>query len=116
MSADVRLDLMSRHCVHNAPALDDAGVEALLPAVPHWRVNGASLVREFAFLDYMETIAFVNALAWMVHREDHHPDLQVGYRRCSASWTTHSAGNRLSDNDFICAAKADAIYAGRTGA
>jgi 4a-hydroxytetrahydrobiopterin dehydratase len=52
----------------------------------------------------------------MIHREDHHPDLTVGYRRCTASWTTHSAGNRLSDNDFICAAKADALYAGRAGA
>ena len=52
----------------------------------------------------------------MIHREDHHPDLTVGYRRCKASWTTHSAGNRLSANDFICAAKADALYAGRAGA
>jgi 4a-hydroxytetrahydrobiopterin dehydratase len=52
----------------------------------------------------------------MVHREDHHPDLQVGYRRCTASWTTHSAGHKLSENDFICAAKADALYASRAGA
>lgn len=109
-------DLLTRHCVHGAPALDDAGVQALLPAVPDWRIDADHLVREFAFRDYIETIAFVNALAWMVHREDHHPDLQVGFKRCSASWTTHSAGNRLSENDFICAAKADAIYAGRTGA
>jgi 4a-hydroxytetrahydrobiopterin dehydratase len=58
----------------------------------------------------------VNALAFMVHREDHHPDLQVGYRRCTASWTTHSAGHRLSENDVICASKADALYAGRAGA
>ena len=112
-------DLLSRHCIHGAPALDDAGVQALLPAVPDWRVDatdGTRLVRAFALRDYHETIAFVNALAWMVHHEDHHPDLQVGYRSCSASWTTHSAGNRLSENDFICAAKADAIYAGRSGA
>ncbi|WP_036165533.1 4a-hydroxytetrahydrobiopterin dehydratase [Massilia sp. 9096] len=114
-------DLLARHATHGAAALDDAAVEALLPAVPCWRMEaapdtGVRLVRDFAFLDYMETIAFVNALAWMVHREDHHPDLQVGYRRCTASWTTHSAGNRLSENDFICAARADAIYAGRTGA
>jgi len=109
-------DLLSRHCTHGAPALDDAGVQALLPAVPGWHIDNNHLVREFALRDYHETIAFVNALAWMVHREDHHPDLQVGYKRCLASWTTHSAGNRLSENDFICAAKADAIYAGRTGA
>jgi 4a-hydroxytetrahydrobiopterin dehydratase len=119
MSAHGSTDLPTRHCAHGAAALDDAGIQALLPAVPDWRLeeNGAThLVRDFAFLDYMETIAFVNALAWMVHREDHHPDLQVLYKRCTVSWTTHSAGNRLSENDFICAARADAIYAGRTGA
>jgi ribosome biogenesis GTPase len=85
---------------------------ALLAQLPDWQIDGNRLVREFLFRDYHETIEFVNALAFMVHREDHHPDLQVGYRRCTASWTTHSAGHRLSENDFICAAKADALYAG----
>ena len=94
----------------------EAGVNALLPQVPGWHVDGARLVREYLFRDYHETIEFVNALAFMVHREDHHPDLHVGYRRCTASWTTHSAGNRISENDVICAAKADALYAGRAGA
>jgi 4a-hydroxytetrahydrobiopterin dehydratase len=108
--------LLERHAAHGAPALDDASVEALMPSVPDWRIDGNHLVREFTFRDYHETIAFVNALAWMVHREDHHPVLSVAYRSCTTSWTTHSAGNRLSENDFICAAKADAIYAGRTGA
>jgi 4a-hydroxytetrahydrobiopterin dehydratase len=88
----------------------------LLAQVPGWQVDGGRLVREYLFRDYHETIEFVNALAFMVHREDHHPDLHVAYRRCTASWTTHSAGHRVSENDFICAAKADAIYAGRAGA
>jgi 4a-hydroxytetrahydrobiopterin dehydratase len=108
--------LRERHCAHGAPALDDAAIQALLPQLPDWRADGNRLVREFLFRDYHETIEFVNALAFMVHREDHHPDLQVGYRRCTASWTTHSAGHRLSENDFICASKADALYAGRAGA
>ncbi|MCS0612978.1 4a-hydroxytetrahydrobiopterin dehydratase [Massilia kyonggiensis] len=110
------MSLIDRHCVHGAPALDDAALPALLAELPDWRVNGTRLEREFVFRDFHETMEFVNALAFMIHREDHHPDLTVGYRRCTASWTTHSAGNRLSDNDFICAAKADALYAGRAGA
>jgi 4a-hydroxytetrahydrobiopterin dehydratase len=110
------MNLIDRHCVHGAPALDDATIQALLPQVPDWHVNGNRLEREFVFRDFHETMEFVNALAFMIHREDHHPDLAVGYRRCAAAWTTHSAGNRLSDNDFICAAKADALYAGRAGA
>jgi 4a-hydroxytetrahydrobiopterin dehydratase len=110
------LPLNQRHCTHNAPALDDAGAAGLLAQLPDWHADGNRLVREFLFRDYHETIEFINALAFMVHREDHHPDLQVGYRRCTASWTTHSAGHKLSENDFICAARADAIYAGRAGA
>jgi 4a-hydroxytetrahydrobiopterin dehydratase len=110
------MSLIDRHCVHGATALTDAALPALLAEVPDWHVDGNRLVREFVFRDFHETMEFVNALAFMVHREDHHPDLTVGYRRCTASWTTHSAGNRLSENDFICAAKADALYAGRAGA
>ncbi|MFS2026748.1 4a-hydroxytetrahydrobiopterin dehydratase [Massilia sp. CT11-137] len=110
------MSLIDRHCMHGAPALDDATIQSLLTEVPDWRIDGNRLQREFVFRDFHETMEFVNALAFMIHREDHHPELTVGYRRCTASWTTHSAGNRLSDNDFICAAKADALYAGRAGA
>jgi 4a-hydroxytetrahydrobiopterin dehydratase len=110
------LPLAERHCSHGASALDDATIKTLLAQLPDWRADGDHLQREFLFRDYHETIEFVNALAFMVHREDHHPDLQVGYRRCTASWTTHSAGHKLSENDFICAAKADALYASRAGA
>lgn len=110
------MSLVDRHCVHGAAALDDAALPALLAQVPDWHVNGTRLEREFVFRDFHETMEFVNALAFMIHREDHHPDLTLGYRRCTAAWTTHSAGNRLSENDFICAAKADALYAGRASA
>jgi 4a-hydroxytetrahydrobiopterin dehydratase len=110
------MSLIDRHCVHDAPALDDATIRSSLADVPDWHVNGTRIERDFVFRDFHETMEFVNALAFMIHREDHHPDLTVGYRRCTASWTTHSAGNRLSDNDFICAAKADALYAERAGA
>jgi 4a-hydroxytetrahydrobiopterin dehydratase len=110
------MSLIDRHCVHDAPALDDAAIRSSLADVPDWHVNGTRIERDFVFRDFHETMEFVNALAFMIHREDHHPDLTVGYRRCTASWTTHSAGNRLSDNDFICAAKADALYAERAGA
>jgi 4a-hydroxytetrahydrobiopterin dehydratase len=54
-------------------------------------------------------MAFVNASAWISHREDHHPDLLVGYNRCRAAYVTHAIGG-LSENDFICAAKLDALF------
>ena len=53
-------------------------------------------------------MAFVNALAWIAHSEDHHPDLEVGYRHCRVRFSTHSVGG-LSENDFICAARVDAL-------
>ncbi|WP_323144068.1 4a-hydroxytetrahydrobiopterin dehydratase [Massilia phyllosphaerae] len=110
------MKLLARHCSHGAPALDDAAIAALLPQVPAWHVEDDHLQREYAFRDYHETIAFVNALAWMIHGQDHHPQLLVSYRHCGVAFTTHSAGNHISENDFICAAKADAIYTERASA
>ncbi len=54
-------------------------------------------------------MAFVNATAWISHREDHHPDLSVGYNKCRVDYITHAIGG-LSENDFICAAKIDALF------
>ena len=51
-------------------------------------------------------MAFVNAVAWIAHQEDHHPDLEVGYNRCHVRYSTHAIGG-LSANDMICAAKID---------
>ncbi|MDO6461149.1 4a-hydroxytetrahydrobiopterin dehydratase [Granulosicoccaceae sp. 1_MG-2023] len=63
-----------------------------------------SLRRTFDFADYRETLAFVNAVAWIAERQDHHPDLLVRYRDCTVTFTTHCVGG-LSINDFICAAR-----------
>ncbi|WP_313703562.1 4a-hydroxytetrahydrobiopterin dehydratase [Massilia sp.] len=106
--------LADQHCVHGAPALNDNELAARLAALPDWQLKGNHIEREYAFKDYRETIAFVNALASMIHGEDHHPELRVRYRHCLVAWTTHSAGNAVSINDFICAAKADAIYEERS--
>ena len=66
------------------------------------------LQRTFKFKNYYQTIAFVNALAWVAHEDDHHPDLEVSYNRCVVHYSTHSIGG-ISENDFICAAKIDAL-------
>jgi 4a-hydroxytetrahydrobiopterin dehydratase len=51
-------------------------------------------------------MAFVNAVAWVSHRQDHHPELKIGYKDCLVSYLTHAIDG-LSENDFICAAKVD---------
>jgi 4a-hydroxytetrahydrobiopterin dehydratase len=91
----------------------DADIEAQLAELTGWRHVDGALERSFAFRDYYDTIAFVNALAWMVHREDHHPELLVQYNRCTVRWSTHSVGG-ISESDLICAAKTDSVY-GRSG-
>jgi 4a-hydroxytetrahydrobiopterin dehydratase len=103
-------DLLQRHCqpVSGAP-LSDAEVVTLLPQVPGWTRVGDAIERVFTFANFHETMAFVNALAWVAHREDHHPDLSVGYARCGVRYSTHSVGG-LSINDFICAARIDALH------
>ena len=64
------------------------------------------LCREFKFKNFYRTMAFVNAVAYIAHEQDHHPDFTVSYNRCSICYSTHSVGG-LSENDFICAAKID---------
>ena len=107
------MNLISKNCIQNAGALDDAAVAALLPQVPGWAVIDGKLQTSFTFRNYFETIAFVNAMAWVCHQQDHHPDLTVGYKLCVVSYTTHSVGGELSENDFICAAKVSALYVQR---
>ncbi|HEV7139155.1 MAG TPA: 4a-hydroxytetrahydrobiopterin dehydratase [Steroidobacteraceae bacterium] len=70
--------------------------------------EGPYLRRELKFKDFYRTMSFVNALAHIANIEDHHPDLEVGYNYCRVQYTTHAIKG-LSENDFICAAKIDAI-------
>ena len=110
------MKLLEQRCTHGPPALDAGALAALMLEVPQWQLDGHRIERSYEFKDYHETIAFVNALAWMIHAEDHHPELTVRYRHCIVAYTTHSAGNAVSLNDLICAAKADALYEERTRA
>jgi 4a-hydroxytetrahydrobiopterin dehydratase len=105
--------LASRRCQAVLPAATSEDIARMLPMLPAWAVQDGKLVRAFAFKDHYETLAFVNALAWVSHTEDHHPELTVTYNRCVVRYDTHSVNagkGGLSDNDFICAAKVDAIY------
>ena len=81
-----------------------------LAQLSSWRLHDGAVEKAFTFKNYHETMAFVNALAWIAHTEDHHPDLAVSYSRCVVRFNTHSVGG-ISINDFICAAKADALVA-----
>ncbi|BAV33959.1 pterin-4-alpha-carbinolamine dehydratase [Sulfuricaulis limicola] len=97
-------------CAPGTPPLSRDQARALLEQTPGWSLNDTAteLSRSFKFKNYHETMAFVNAQAWIAHREDHHPDIEVGYNRCHVRFSTHSIGG-LSENDYICAAKINAL-------
>ncbi|HEX2082900.1 MAG TPA: 4a-hydroxytetrahydrobiopterin dehydratase [Xanthomonadaceae bacterium] len=114
------IPLAQAHCIPRKGSehkLGEARIRELLPELPGWEVSvdpaskqGHALTKTFLFKDYYRTMSFVNALAHMANREDHHPDLGVHYDRVVVRYSTHDVGG-LSENDFICAAKADALAA-----
>lgn len=107
------IDLHSARCIPRAGAehrLSAAELDHYLGKLPGWEVidNSTILQRRFRFADYYRTLAFVNALAHIAHRQDHHPDLSVHYDRVIVQWSTHDVGG-LSLSDVICAAQTSAL-------
>ena len=96
-------------CEGGVAPLTEAQIRPMLKGLQGWSLEDGKLAKLFAFQNYYQTMAFVNALAWISHREDHHPDLAVGYNKCRVEYMTHAIGG-LSENDFICAAKCDALF------
>ena len=107
-------DLTSKRCKPcegGVPALDEKSCQRLMKLLhSRWSIadDHKSIRCELEFKNYYHTTAFINALVYIAHREDHHPDVTFGYKTCSVVYTTHAVDG-LSDNDFICAAKVDAL-------
>jgi len=95
-------------CEGDVSKLGRADIDRLLKQIDGWEESDGRISKEFTFKNFLRTMAFVNAVAWVALRENHHPDLQVGYTRCRVSYTTHAAGG-LTENDFICAALVDKL-------
>ncbi len=102
--------LQTAQCQAQVIALDEAAIRERLALLPAWRREGQRIVRDFDFRNYFRTMAFVNALAYIAHTQDHHPELVVTYSRCTVKFDTHSVQG-LSENDFICAARVDLLAA-----
>lgn len=92
------------------PLLEEAHVRAVLRGLPGWKLADKEISKTYPFKNYYETLAFVNATAWISHHQDHHPDLEVGYNKCRVRYSTHSIGG-ISESDLICAAKVEALAA-----
>ena len=74
-----------------------------------WTCSDGVVRKTYQFKNYCQPMAFVNATAWISHREDHHPDITVGYNKCEVAYMTHAI-NGIRENDLICAVKLDALF------
>ena len=108
MSKDELKSKRCKPCEGGVPPMAEEEADALLAELDGWTRSGNEIRKTFSFGNYYETMAFVNAAAYVAHREDHHPDLLVKYKTCEVTYTTHAVGG-LSENDFICAAKLDEL-------
>ncbi len=102
--------LAARSTQRGAPRLADAELSGYLAALDGWALQGDHLEKTFRFTGYAEAIGFVNAVAWIAQRLDHHPDLAVGYDRCRVCWSTHDAKG-VTLNDCIAAARTEQLLA-----
>jgi 4a-hydroxytetrahydrobiopterin dehydratase len=109
---EIACDLTNRKCkpcAGDVAPLTQREIDNLLGQLSGWEYANGLIAKTYTFKNYCQTMAFVNATAWISHREDHHPDLSVGYASCRVEYHTHAIKG-LSENDFICAAKIDRLF------
>lgn len=98
-------------CEGTGKALDAAGIKEYLPLTPGWVVNaeGKGITREFVMKNFLVAARAIGQIAEIAELENHHPDIHLtGYRKLKICLTTHALGG-LSENDFIVAAKINAL-------
>jgi 4a-hydroxytetrahydrobiopterin dehydratase len=97
-------------CEGGIPPLSAEKITEYLAQVPGWSLNTKGQIqKDYQFKNFYHTMAFVNAMAWIAHQENHHPDLEIGFNYCRVFYSTHAI-NGLSENDFICAAKINTLH------
>jgi len=114
------MHLYEQHCYNeNKPQLlNDKQIKQYLKQIPEWDLlidhsenkDINSISRTFKFKDYQQTLLFINTIAALIHKENHHPDIKFGYNHCLINYSTHSAGG-VTVFDFICAAHIDKVAA-----
>ena len=94
------------------PALSATQIIAGLSQLSGWTLHGdgtdVAIEKTFSFKNYLRTIAFVNAIAYIAEQQNHHPELLVRYGTCSVRFNTHDVQG-ITQSDFACAALVDAL-------
>lgn len=96
-------------CAGGTAMLTEAACQDYLTSLKGWVLAGTAIEKSYSFRNHYEAMAFVNAVAWVSHRQNHHPEITIGYADVRVRYWTHVAGG-LTENDFICAAKVDRLF------
>ena len=100
-------------CRIDAPVLQDNEIKELLSQVPSWKVfeedNVKKIICSFIFLSYEDSLNFLNKVADLAEKEDHHPEIILEWGKVTVTWWSHKIKG-LHKNDFICASKTDALF------
>ncbi|MFD1794660.1 4a-hydroxytetrahydrobiopterin dehydratase [Paracoccus aurantiacus] len=99
-------------CKDGTPPLGADDVKRMLTELNDWTLSddGTTISRRFEFKGFAKAVEMANLAAWLGNKQGHHPDVAFGWGYCLVSFTTHAAGG-LTENDFICAARLDALVA-----
>jgi len=107
-------ELAKQHCEpceKGTPPLPEEEAATLAAEVPEWERDGnQTLRREFSFPNFRDAFGFVARAALVAEAEGHHPDIELGWGRAAFLLTTHAASG-LTKNDFVMAARIDALAA-----
>lgn len=91
-------------CEGGVEAMSEASITTMLDSIEGWVYEGGKLTLTNKFKNHYQAMAYVNAIAWVSHLENHHPYITVGYNDVKVEYWTHEIDG-ISENDFICAAK-----------
>ncbi|MDB6177775.1 4a-hydroxytetrahydrobiopterin dehydratase [Paracoccus sp. Z330] len=108
-------DLASKECEPckgGVAPMIPADIKTMMGQLDGWALSGdkTSLHRRFEFKGFLKAVEMANLAAWLGNKQGHHPDIAFGWGYCEVTFTTHEAGG-LTENDFICAARLDALVA-----
>jgi 4a-hydroxytetrahydrobiopterin dehydratase len=109
ISPRLRRGFFSERANMKTKKLTPTQIKQQLKELDGWSEHGSEIVKTFKFKDFHGTMKFVNAVAKIANKENHHPDMEVSYNRCVVHYSTHDVGG-LSEEDFISATKVDRVF------
>lgn len=98
-------------CRGGTRPMTDSEISEYLQHLDSWHYHNGEITKTFDFKDFNETMHFANAIAWIAHQENHHPTMDITFRTCRVGFRTNAIRG-ISENDFIVAAKVDALIKG----